>query len=187
VTDELWLVALTMEALAVGGHPVETGVGPRRAARTVRRHLRAGTPDVVLNLGLGGGLAPGLRAGDVVLVTGWVDGPPSHPGWTRALSRRLERAGLRYTEGPALTVGRPLWQPQQKHEARERTGAALCEMEGRAVAEACGAAGVPVAAVRVVLDPADRRLERPPGPLPELPRALAALRQVGRALRPEGA
>jgi nucleoside phosphorylase len=177
------MVALTAEALAVGGLPVVTGVGPRRAARTARRHLSRRPPDVVINLGLAGGLDPTLQAGDIVLVERWIDGAQADQAWSDELAGRLRLGGLDLVRGPALTVPKPLWRPAQKWAAGEDSGATICEMEGAPIAAACAAAGVPVAAVRVVLDPVERELQRLPGPFPEFPVALAALRRVGRALR----
>lgn len=181
--DEVWMVALAAESWAVGGVLVRTGVGPRRAARAMRRHLARRPPTAVLNLGLAGGLDPTLQAGDIVLVDGWIDGAVAAPTWVDELAERLRRGGQAFTRGPAMTVARPLWRPAQKWAAGEDTGAAVCEMEGAAIAEACARAGVPVAAVRVVLDPVERQLKRLPGPFPELPVALAALRRAARALR----
>ncbi len=183
MSEELWIVAMRLEAAAVGGLPAQTGVGPRRAARAARRLLRRGPPGAMLNLGVAGGLDPALRAGDVVLVDGWVDGPRADRDLIRALGERLRAGGVAYRVGRALTVARPLWRPDQKRAAGLETDAAVCEMEGAAVAAGFAAAGVPVAGLRVVVDPVDRVLERPPGPLPELPLALVSLRRAARALR----
>ena len=80
--------------------------------------------------------------------------PPPDP-----LSLQGERDGERvlapYPSGPILTVDEPLLTPAAKRRARAASGAAVVDMEGRRIAEAAAERGVPIVAVRAVIDEAD--------------------------------
>ncbi len=179
----LIVTALRREGLAAGGPFATCGVGVRRARASMERRLLRERPPAVVNLGIAGGLDPSLTAGDVVLVNGWAGGPPSDESLLLQLARHLDARGVVWRPGAALTVRRPLWRPRDKRDAFARTGAAVCEMEGRPLAEVCAGARVPFAAVRVVSDDQRTPLRRPPRMLPELLAALWGLRRVGMALR----
>lgn len=179
---EVWVVAIRPEAWAVGPRAFRLGVGPRRAAAGMRKLLADVPVAAVVDLGVCGGLAEHIRVGDVLLVDGWYGGPRADAALRESLARRLDDAGVIWQGGEALTVSHALTRPWSKHKARRDTGADLCEMEGRAIAEVCAAAGVPMAAVRTVLDDADsilRRASRLPG---QLAASLWALRRVVRAI-----
>ena len=60
-----------------------------------------------------------------------------------------------YPSGPILTVDAPLLTPAAKRRARAASGAAVVDMEGRRIAEAAAERGVPIVAVRAVIDEAD--------------------------------
>jgi len=104
----------------------------------------------------------GERAGERVLATGderSVDGaaPRPHDAPHDPLSLQGERAGERVLAppGPILTVDAPLLTPAAKRRARAASGAAVVDMEGRRIAEAAAERGVPIVAVRAVIDEAD--------------------------------
>ena len=179
---EVWVVAIRPEAWTVGLRAFRLGVGPRRAAAGMRELLADAPVAAVVDLGVCGGLAEHIRVGDVVLVDGWYGGPRADADLRASLARRLDAAGVIWQGGEALTVSHALVRPWSKHKARRDTGADLVEMEGRAIAEVCAEAGVPMAAVRTVLDDADsilRQVSRLPG---QLAASLWALRRVVRAI-----
>ena len=89
---------------------------------------------------------------------------------------------MTWQRGEALTVARALARPWSKHKARRDTDADLVEMEGRAIAEVCAGAGVPVAAIRVVLDDSEAILKRPVRLPMQLTASLWALRRAARAI-----
>ena len=60
-----------------------------------------------------------------------------------------------YPSGALLTVDAPLLTPAAKRRARAASGAAVVDMEGRRIAEAAAERGVPIVAVRAVIDEAD--------------------------------
>lgn len=119
---------------AVGVRGVRLGRIPKPSAETL-----------VIVAGLGGGLDPGLRAGDVVL-----DDPAG------LLERVL--AGLaapRVHRGAIHTAARILDGPHDKEAARRQTGAACVDMEQEIVRQWLGR---PLVGVRVVLDTAQEAL-----------------------------
>jgi nucleoside phosphorylase len=181
--NALIVTALRREGLAVGGSFAVCGVGVRRARETMEQLLNRRRPAAVLNLGLAGGLDPSLAIGDVVLVQHWIHGPPANEELVAAVARALACRGVTWHDGAALTVRRALWRPEHKRGAFADHGALVCEMEGQPLAEACAAAGVPFAAVRVISDDQFAVLRRPPRMMPQLLTALWGLRRVGHALR----
>lgn len=184
MTGATFVVALRLEGWAFGGETFCCGIGPRRAGQRTRRWLRDAALDAVINIGICGGMSPGIRCGSLVLVDGWIDGPESDPGLRDELAARLTSAELGFSTGMALTVRAPLVHPTDKDRARRESGAAICEMEGLALAEACAEVGLPFAALRAVADDRDTVLRRPPRMAIPLVRSLMALRQAGRAVRP---
>ena len=99
----------------------------------------------------------GERAGERVLATGEersIDG--AQPRLHDESSGRVipAKAGT-YPSGPILTVDAPLLTPAAKRRARAASGAAVVDMEGRRIAEAAAERGVPIVAVRAVIDEAD--------------------------------
>jgi len=182
---EVWVVAIRLEAWAVGNRTFRLGVGPKQAAAGMRRLLTDIPVSAVIDLGVCGGLAPHMRVGDVVLVDGWHGGPRADATLRSSLATRLDAARVTWQGGEALTVAHALTRPWSKHKARRDTGADLCEMEGRAIAEVCATAGVPMAAVRTVLDDADSILRRASRLPAQLAASLWALRRVARAVGAE--
>ncbi|MFH5804850.1 phosphorylase [Alienimonas sp. DA493] len=121
------------------------GVGRRRAEAAAADAIGWLRPRRVVSIGYGGGLDSALTAGDVVSAHAVLapDGeqfdaePPGEPAALLA------------------TVDAPLLSAADKAALRERTGAAVVDMEAAGVAAACAEAGVPFAAVKVVTDAAD--------------------------------
>src|SRR5256714_1831422 len=156
---------------------VRTGMGPARAAAAAEASADA---DAFIVAGVGGGLAPSARPGDIVvateILTGGVRGPdgtvesPSAP----LLAGALRRLGLTVHTGPLYTNDRVVNGARRRQLAG--TGAIAVDMESAPVAAAAG--GRPFAAVRALVDTADHRLWTP-GPLR---RGVAALRNLRRAV-----
>ena len=113
----------------------------------------------MISFGVAGGLADGLRPGD------WVVASAVHESQTiretdRAWSRKLLRAidGAQYA--PILGVDNPVAEPAVKRELRRATGAAACDMESHVVSRLAEAHGLAFAALRVIVDPAQRAVPR---------------------------
>jgi len=183
MTRALVVVAIRMEAWAAGIPTIRVGVGPRRSRESLSRLLGRHRPDAVINLGICGGLVPSMPVGQVVVVDGWVDGPRADATLRRALIRGLDGQGVAWSPGEALTVRHALQRPWSKHLAARTTDAMICEMEGRALAEACAEFGIPFAALRTVSDGHGTVLRRPPRMMPELVRGLRSLRRAAAAIR----
>jgi 4-hydroxy-3-methylbut-2-enyl diphosphate reductase len=182
--DWTLFAAMRAEARALrrelsAGVPVRrTGTGPFRAARTVRRDGRAGPVAVA---GIAGGLADGLRTGDVVVATevrhagtGAVAATcPAAPMIAAALRRRGHTVHL----GPVVT-SRRLATGSARHRLAA-TGALAVDTESAAVLAAVGDRAT--ACVRTIADVSSRPLYRP-WTLPRVVAAVRALAPVGPAL-----
>jgi hypothetical protein len=135
-----------------GMRVVRTGMGPRRAAATAA--TLPGGPLVIA--GVGGGLAPQVRPGDVV-VADEVRGPgtsvqvPSAP----LLAGALRRLGLTVHRGPIVSTDRVVTGRDRLELAR--SGALAVDMESSLLARP----GTPLAVVRSIVDTADHPLLRP--------------------------
>jgi len=178
---------LRIERAAVGrtGLTVlRTGMGPARSARAA-----ATLPDeAVIVAGVGGGLTPDLRAGDIV-VASELRSPdaatvavPSAP----LLAGALRRLGLTVHVGPVFSS--PHLVDGAARRALAAGGALAVDMESATLA--AGAAGRPFAAVRSIVDTVDHPLWRPGtvargvAGLRALRRAVPALEQWARATGP---
>lgn len=156
---------------------VRTGMGPRRAAATAAA-LSSGS-DPVLVAGVGGGLAPQVRPGDVVVASEVrQDGPGSAVGGSSVevpsaplLAGALRRLGLTVHIGPICSVSRIARAPAIG-------GALAVDMESALLA----APNVPFAVVRAIVDSTDHPLWHV-GTLRRGWTALRALRACVPALR----
>jgi 4-hydroxy-3-methylbut-2-enyl diphosphate reductase len=138
-------------ALRLGGlRPRHTGMGPGRSERAAR--AIAGGP--VLVAGVAGGLADGVRPGDVVVadeVRGHPDGPVPVPA-AAVLAAALRRLGLTVHIGPIVSEPRVT---HGAHRARlAATGALAVDTETAWLA----VRDRPFAAVRSIVDTADSPL-----------------------------
>jgi 4-hydroxy-3-methylbut-2-enyl diphosphate reductase len=178
VTSLLVLTALRIEALALGdvagARVLRTGMGPERA-RIAAARAQAVDAAAVAVVGLCAGVAPGLRAGDVICASELVTGEGSRVAVVAppALEEALRRTGLRVRQGPLYSSERLLG-PVERQALPD--GILGVDMESAWLA--AGAAGRPFAVIRVVADAAGRRLVDPRIAFEGL-RALANLRRVG--------
>ena len=119
---------------------VHTGIGVEAAAKAAGALLTEEGIRVVIGAGFAGGLAPGLRCGDLIM-------------------QRDAPAG----EGARQIVSRPL--PVETVEAKaalfRETGAQAVDMETETLATACHAKGVEFFAVRAISDTAGEPLPVP--------------------------
>ncbi len=166
------LTALRVEALAVGGRVQVIGMGPQRAATATVRPAEG--PIAVAMAGVAGGVAPGLRAGDVVVATALrtVDGRSRPLPAAPLVAGELERRGCRVRLGPMVSV--PRFARAGERAALGEGGVLAADMESAWLADTLGA--TPFVVVRSVADSLDG------GPVLGGLRALAALRRVRPAL-----
>lgn len=144
--------------------------------------VRAAAPGArgLVSFGLAGGLAPGLRSGDLIIGREVIaDGLawPTDADWMRRLLAALPGA----MPGPVAAGSAIIDAVSGKAALYARTGAAVVDTESQIVAKVGHACGLPVAVVRAVCDPCDMAL--PPAALqpltadgrPRLPAILASL------------
>jgi adenosylhomocysteine nucleosidase len=155
----------------------QAGVGPARAARAARAALADGA-DLLLSLGVSGGLDPSLAPGNVVAATAVLDAStpeapllPVDETCSGTLAGLLVRDGATVCRGLAVALDRPVAGAREKAELLRRTGGMCVDTESAAAAREAREAGVPFVCVRVVSDPSGRSLPA---------EALAALSGDGR-------
>jgi 4-hydroxy-3-methylbut-2-enyl diphosphate reductase len=155
---------------------VRTGMGPARARRAAQR-LRATPVRCLAIAGLCGALDPDFAPGDAV-VASELQGVDVPLAGAFELARAIRALGLRAHLAPLVSVGHVV-RGARRRSLRE-AGAGAVDMESGWLA--AGAAGRPLAVVRVVLDGPSHELLRP-ALAGNLLRALRALGTVARALR----
>lgn len=147
---------MDFEARIAAGPGIETFYGQRDVmlARALDIRLMQGCAGVI-SFGVAGGLDPTLPPGTIIIATAVRSGQTSYstaPYWTAALRRALPNAVcglLAGSDTPVLTVA-------DKTALHEAHGALAVDMESHIAARAAQAHGIPFAALRVVIDPADR-------------------------------
>ncbi len=168
------VVAMRVEAVAVGGRPVVVGMGAERAALSGALLSDGLAPDeTVVVAGVCGGLDPGLASGTVVLAEAVcrADGEQRRLPPQPQLGRALAASGLAVVERTVVSAERVVRGAARRELARVGS---VVDMESAALVEALG--GHRVAVVRVVADTPETGMVR--GGLV----ALRVLRRVGRVL-----
>lgn len=152
------LAAEARIAAAPGVMTVSGGGDAARLALLLQASLAAGAR-AVISFGIAGGLAPGLKAGTVVVAEMIDDGETlwrTHAGWRARLLAALPQARL----GKILGCDKAIEGAEGKDAAHWRTGAHLVDMESHVAARLATQYDVPFAALRIVSDPAERSLPR---------------------------
>jgi nucleoside phosphorylase len=184
--------ALGIEARALRGarpRPVlRTGMGPARAERAVGDALRtaAHAPCGLVFAGLGAAVVPGIRPADVLVATEVRDdqgvAARTDESWAEAAAQALRAAGLTVHQGVLHSSDHLVKGPERARLAE--AGVVGVDMETAAAFRAAAVSvptGLPLLALRVVVDTPEHELVRP-ATLVHGPRALRALKQVGLVL-----
>jgi adenosylhomocysteine nucleosidase len=111
----------------------------------------------IISFGVAGGLDPSLRPGAQLVASAVVrDGvsTPTDEGWSRSLLRAHPGA----IHAPIASVEEAVTHPAGKSLLFETTGAAAVDMESHIAADLAAKHGLPFAVLRVVADPATRRI-----------------------------
>jgi adenosylhomocysteine nucleosidase len=165
------VVGLKFEARIAAGPGVQvicSGDG-QDLAPSLSRAIMVGDCRGLVSFGVAGGLAPNLKPGTCVVGSAIVSGSTrlqTDPEWTKRLLRTIPNA----VSGVLAGVPAPVASPAAKRRLHEKTGAIAVDMESHIVASVAAAHGLPVAAIRVITDPAVRALPAA---------ALAAMRPDG--------
>ncbi len=158
------VVGLAFEARSAAGpgvHVICSGDGRNLAAKLTAaiaeaRTLVRGCPGII-SFGVAGGLAPHLRPGTCVVGSAVISGTSRMPisqQWSEKLLRTIPDS----VSGALLGVPAPIAHPDEKRALYLKTGAIAVDMESHIVASVGLAHEVPVAAIRVITDPAKRSL-----------------------------
>jgi hopanoid-associated phosphorylase len=144
------------------GVPVVCGGDGQNLAASLSRAMAVGCRGLI-SFGVAGGLAPDLKPGTCVIGSTILDEQqrkrPTDARWAQRLMRIIPDAVC----GPIAGVREPVAHARAKRALHEDTGALVVDMESHVVARAAEQHGVPVAAIRVVVDPAERTI--PPSAL----------------------
>jgi nucleoside phosphorylase len=177
---ERW--ALRRAGQAPGVRLLRTGMGARRAGRSVSAALPPGAhaPRAFLYAGFGAAVGPGIASGDIVVATEVRDtlGEPVQLPGCDELAAALTRSGLNVHRGPLYTADRVVRGDQR---SVLHTDGVLCVDMETASALRPLPPGVPAAAVRVIVDTPEQELLRP-GTLVHGQRAWRVLRAAAPAL-----
>jgi 4-hydroxy-3-methylbut-2-enyl diphosphate reductase len=179
----LVLVPLRVEEAALrtspGWHVLRTGMGPARARIAAARALAVEDVTAVVVVGVCAAVSPLLSPGDVVCATELrrEGAEPVEAPASALLASALRRRGLPVHVGSLVSTDHVAG-PQERRRY-EAAGVLALDMESAWLAD--GAAGRPLAVLRVVVEPAGRRL----ADLRTIPagvRALVNLRRASAAL-----
>ncbi len=149
------VTGMLSEARLVPGRSVLCSGGRPRRARQLAERLLAEGADGLLSFGVAGGLVPELRPGCLLVGSGVVIGAArlaADARWCRRLAEALPRARLGMIYGGDVVAA----DATAKRALHQQWGALAVDLESRAVAEACVAAGKPFAVLRAIADPAER-------------------------------
>ena len=165
------VVGLAFEARIAAGPGIQvicSGDG-QDLAPSLARAIMVGDCRGLVSFGVAGGLAPNLKPGTCVVGSAILSGSTrvqTDPEWTERLLRKIPNA----VSGTLVGVPAPVANPAAKRRLHEKTGAIAVDMESHIVADVAASHGLPVAAIRVITDPAMRALPAA---------ALAAMRPDG--------
>jgi hopanoid-associated phosphorylase len=152
------VVGLAFEARIAAGpgiHVICSGNGGDLASALTRACQEGGRS--VISFGVAGGLDPELRPGTCVVGSAILSGETrmeTHSGWSQRLLDTIPGA----VHGVIAGVPAPIAHPDAKRAIYLKTGAMAVDMESHIVAGVAAAHALPMAAIRVITDPAARAL-----------------------------
>ena len=128
----------------------------RDLANVIEGAVRQGYRGVI-SFGVAGGLAADLRTGDWVVASAVLDAHVPHAtdaAWSSSLVATIPGA----IYAPILGVDAPVAEPAMKRKLHKTTGACAVDMESHVMGRLAAAHGLAFAAVRVIIDPAERQI-----------------------------
>lgn len=134
-----------------------SGMGQERASQAAHILIAKGAR-ALLSWGTAGGLCPQLKAGDIIIPQEVRNHDASQryfmsTGWQQSLYQQAQQLGLAY-QGSLIHSTTTLHNPQQKNKLFETQGAIAVDMETLAIAKIAGEKKLPMACMRVIVDPA---------------------------------
>ena len=156
------VTCLSFEARVAAGPGIDVLCGSaQRYVDKLESAVRAGGSGII-SIGIAGGLAPGLAPGDWVVASGVVTNDSriaTDNRWSRRLLSALPDAAYADISG----VDAPVVGQADKRALHQSAGTVAVDMESHIAAKIAAAHGIPFAACRVIIDPAERTL--PPAAL----------------------
>ena len=152
------------------------GEGKVNAAMCAQAMIMEYSPDIIINTGVGGGLADGLKIGDVVAASAVVqhDMDMSPLGFdagyicgvdciemlcdvktTDLLVECIKQCDIPCRRGIVATGDQFINSTEKKQWLTEQFGASVCEMEGGAIGQVCTRNNVPFGVLRAISDGGD--------------------------------
>jgi hopanoid-associated phosphorylase len=113
----------------------------------------------LISFGVAGGLAPNLRPGTWIVgseIVWEVSRFATHKLWSKDILAKMSDA----VYGTIAGVSAPITQPGAKAALHTQTGAVAVDMESHIVANTAMTHGLPMVALRVIIDPAEHALPR---------------------------
>lgn len=152
------VVGLAFEAriAAQSGLSVICAGSGRNLAAALAEAISSGCEGLI-SFGVAGGLRADLPPGTCIVGSSIVAGDrrfSTHDDWSKNLLQRLPGA----QSGVLAGVGAPVMTADAKRALHSMTGALAVDMESHIVADTAAQHGLPMAAVRVICDPAARGL-----------------------------
>jgi hopanoid-associated phosphorylase len=164
------VTCLSFEARVAAGPGISVLCGTaQRYSDKLEAAIEAGGSGII-SIGIAGGLAPGLSPGAWVVASGVVcngERFATDRSWSEGLLQALSSAVYADIAG----VDAPVVARADKRRLHEDTGTVAVDMESHIAARIAAKFGVPFAACRVIIDPAERTLP---------PAALVGMRSDGR-------
>src|SRR5262245_11281283 len=154
------VVGLAFEARIAAGpgiNVIYSGDG-RNLASSLAAAVRGGCGGLV-SFGVAGGLHPDLEPGDCIVASAVLSGTsriPTDRRWSQNLVETVPHAVL----GVLVGVPAPVATPDAKRMLHQKTGAIAVDMESHVVAAVAAKHAIPMAAIRVITDPAVRALPK---------------------------
>jgi hopanoid-associated phosphorylase len=154
------VVGMAFEArIARGlGVPVICAGDGKNLAASLTHAMAAGCGGLI-SFGVAGGLSPELKPGTCVIGSSIIDEDDEQATdarWAQRLTRLIPGSA----RGAIVGVREPIAHSEAKRDLHARTGAIAVDMESHVVARAAARHGVPLAAIRVVVDPVERTIPR---------------------------
>jgi adenosylhomocysteine nucleosidase len=145
---------------------LRSGVGLENGLEGARWLVREGVQALV-SVGFGGGLHPALKPGSLIVGTKIIEegngAEPEvwglNPACTKPALAALRREGIPAQGGAIVSVRSVLFTPEEKAELYRKTDALVSDMESGSIARTAAEANLPFLALRVVIDPVQRKIE----------------------------
>ena len=152
------------------------GIGKVAAAMGAEAMLMKYSPDIIINSGVGGGIAKGLKVGDVVIAEkaiqhdfdlSLLDSPKGFIPGIGGIEMKAEEtamdkmikaakeAGFELKKGTVVSGDQFIASSEKKAELVKDFGGTVCEMEGASIAQVCTMWNKPFAILRAVSDGGD--------------------------------